>query len=77
MCDTIPGDVGNGLHTVVTITQTVIKNAMHDNGWMEGKRKKKKERRNENGIQIHITKNEQLENFMDIPKYPFQLISDL
>lgn len=42
-CDTIPGDVGNCLHTVVTITQTVIKNAMHDNGWMEGKRKKKRE----------------------------------
>lgn len=41
-CDTVPGDVGNCLHTVVTITQTVIKNTIHDNGWMEGKRKKKK-----------------------------------
>ena len=41
-CDTVPGDVRNCLHTVVTITQTVIKNAIHENGWMEGKRKKKK-----------------------------------
>lgn len=56
MCDTVPGDVGNCLHTVVTITHTVIKNAMGDNGWMEGKRKKKKERRNEYDIQRHITK---------------------
>lgn len=46
-------------------------------GWMEGKRKKKKERRNENGIQIHITKNEQLENFTDILNYPLQITSDL
>lgn len=42
VCDTVPGDVGNRLHTVVMITHTVIKNAMRDNGWMEGKRKKKK-----------------------------------
>lgn len=55
-CDTLPGDVGNCLHTVVTITQTVIKNAMRDNRWMEGKKKeKKKERRHENDIQTHVT----------------------
>lgn len=56
-CDTVPGDVGNCLHTVVMITQTVIENTIRDNGWMEGKRKKKrKERRNENDIKTHFTK---------------------
>lgn len=42
-CDTIPGDAGNCLHTVVMITQTVIKNAMRDNGWKVKERKKKRE----------------------------------
>jgi len=41
-CGIVPGDVSNCLHTVVMITQTVIKNTIRDNGWMEGKRKKKK-----------------------------------
>lgn len=55
--DTVPGDVGNCLHTVVTITQTVMKNAIHNNGWTEGRKKKeKKERGNENDIKIHVTK---------------------
>lgn len=40
-CSTVPGDVGNFLHTVVMITHTVIKNARHDEGQIEGKKKKK------------------------------------
>lgn len=42
-CSTVPGDVGNFLHTVVMITHTVIKNARHDEGQIEGKKKKKRE----------------------------------
>lgn len=54
-CSTVPGDVGNFLHTVVMITHTVIKNARHDEGQIEGKKKKKK-RTNENGIKTHEMK---------------------